>query len=96
MSGGSWDYFYMGVKDVASRLMESDAPERVAFGQHLNDVADALHAIEWVDSCDWGPGRDSEAIRKVLGPALDTRSECAAKDSIRKIRDTLTVLLEDG
>jgi hypothetical protein len=44
-----------------------DTPERRAFAQHLKLVAKALHDIEWVDSCDYGPGADSEAIRACLG-----------------------------
>jgi hypothetical protein len=67
MSGGSMNYLY-------SRLgyaeFDVDTPERRAFAQHLKLVAKALHDIEWVDSGDFGPGDENEAIRACLGDAV--------------------------
>lgn len=73
MSGGSWDYFYGRLEEVASRLQCERDPLRKAFGSHLQKCAKALHDIEWVDSCDCGPGDDVKAIKAALGtdgPAL--------------------------
>ena len=73
MSGGSWDYFYGRLEDVASRLQCERDPLRKAFGAHLQKCAKALHDIEWVDSCDCLPGDEVKAIKAVLGtdgPAL--------------------------
>lgn len=64
MSGGSMDYLYARLEYDANFL--EDAPERRAFAQHLKLVAKALHDIEWVDSGDYSPGDDSEAIRACL------------------------------
>lgn len=73
MSGGSWDYFYSRLEDVATRMQCESDPIRKAFGSHLQKCADALRAVEWVDSCDTSPGDEIEPIKAVLGadgPAL--------------------------
>ena len=68
MSGGSWDYFYGRLEEVASRLQCERDPLRKAFGSHLQKCAKALHDIEWVDSCDYGKGDEVKAIKAALGP----------------------------
>ena len=73
MSGGSWDYFYGRLGDVALRLQCERDPLRKAFGSHLQECARALHDIEFVDSGDYSPGDEVKAIKAVLGsegPAL--------------------------
>jgi hypothetical protein len=71
MSGGSWDYFYLRLEEVASRLQCERDPLRKAFGSHLQKCAKALHDIEWVDSSDYEPGEDVETVRAALAePAL--------------------------
>lgn len=75
MSGSSYDYAYFRIGEVASDIRESaksvDDPDqkalRLRFANHLDLVSRAMHDIEWVDSCDYGPGDEVEAIRKVLG-----------------------------
>lgn len=69
MSGGSWDYLYSKINDAATALMTSGIAERRAFGRLLAKCADAMHDIEWVDSCDYGPGDELPAIRAALGGA---------------------------
>ena len=66
MSGGSWDYFYGRLEDVASRLQCERDPLRKAFGSHLQKCAKALHDIEWVDSSDCSPGDEVESIKAAL------------------------------
>ena len=61
--GGSMDYLYRKVMDAE---FDEDTPERKAFAAHLKLVAKALHDIEWVDSCDYGPGDENESIRACL------------------------------
>ncbi len=84
MSGGSWDYFYSRLEEVAARLQGEREPIRVAFGKHLQKCADALHAIEWVDSGDSGEGGEVAAINAALGkntPVLvldETRKQAEA------------------
>lgn len=78
MSGGSWGYLFQQVGDAATRLQEKgQRPERVAFGRHLELVAKALHAIEWVDSFDFGKGDEIEPIRCAL---IGARSEEQSAD----------------
>ena len=67
MSGGSMDYLYSRVVEAN---FDENTPERVAFAKHLIKFAKALHDIEWVDSCDYGPGDENESIRACLGDAL--------------------------
>ena len=68
MSGGSLDYVYHKVEDVANRLQEKgNTPLQRAFGVHLSKVAKALHDVEWVMSGDYSNGDDEKAIKDVLG-----------------------------
>ena len=67
MSGGSWDYLYSRMEDAANRLDKSGDPHRKALGRTMSRLATAMHAIEWVDSGDWGSPDDVVAIEKALG-----------------------------
>ena len=69
MSGGSWEYIHHPVEDAADRLMAEKCELRRAMGAKLKLFALALHDIEWVDSGDYGEGRELEAIKKALGEA---------------------------
>lgn len=76
------NYIYRHVRDIE---FSADTPERRAFRKHLQLVAQALHDIEWVDSCDYGPGDENDAIRACIGdgPVLDAaidRAHEAAKE----------------
>lgn len=77
MSGGSMNYLYSRLEYEASFRM--DTPERRAFSKHLKLVAKALHDIEWVDSGDYGPGDENEAIRACLsaGATLEAAIDAA-------------------
>jgi len=72
------DYIYLRLSDAN---FTCDTIERKAFAAHMIKVAKALHDIEWVDSGDYGPGDDSEAIRACLAPgmALEAAIEQAKK-----------------
>lgn len=65
MSGGSMNYLCERVREAD---FDKDTPERLAFARHLALVAQALHDIEWVDSCDYAAGDENEAIRACLQP----------------------------
>ncbi len=67
MSGGSMNYLYSRIESEATFL--ADTAERRAFAKHLRLVVEALHDIEWVDSADYGPGDENEAIRACLSKA---------------------------
>ena len=79
MSGGSLDYVYMSVEQVADTLgydMKED--DRLAtelhseFVKHLYLVSSALRSIEWMLSGDTIPGDEIESIKKVLSCADST------------------------
>lgn len=65
MSGGSMNHLY---HKVSSAEFEQNTLERRAFYDHLHLVAMALHDIEWVDSGDYVPGDETEAILACLQP----------------------------
>lgn len=82
MSGGSMNYLYSKLEyDANFRL---DTPERRAFKKHLGLVARALHDIEWVESGDYGPGDDTEAIRACLGSGAVLEAVIEAAHEARK------------
>lgn len=69
MSGGFYEYADYKLRSfIGEFAAEANTPLRKAFLAHLINVAEAIHAIEWVDSGDYGPGDEEEAIKKVLGP----------------------------
>jgi hypothetical protein len=65
MSGGSMNYLYR--KLLWECDFDETTPLREAFSRHLIKVAAALKAVEWVDSGDWSPGDEDQAIAEVLG-----------------------------
>lgn len=85
MSGGSMNYLY-SIFEYEANFVEN-TPERRAFSKHLKLVAKALHDIEWVDSCDYGPGDDTEAIRACLSKAVLLQS---AIEDAQQARDALS------
>ena len=82
------NYLYSKLEYEANFL--SNTSERRAFTSHLKKVAKALHDIEWVDSNDYGPGDENEAIRACLGDALILESAIEqAHESAKVLRDEL-------
>lgn len=97
MSGGSYNYAYSRVEDVADALRRSPDSLRRAFATHLELVAKAMHDIEWVDSHNYVPGDEDEAIRAALGANADAAqmAELAA-DLRRLIEEAEAVLARAG
>lgn len=72
MSGGSYDYAYTRVDDMAGSMMgrHFDHPLRMAFARHLERVAKAMRAVEWADSGDTSWDADLDAmLRAIVTPA---------------------------
>jgi len=88
MSGGSWEYFYSTLNEVAERLVNSNNPLRSAMGEKLKLASQALHDIEWVDSGDYGDGDDIKAIKKFIG---NNSKDLIARTQIDKIKKYLSV-----
>ena len=93
MSGGSWDYCYQKIDEMADRMQNEKEPYRRAFGQHLRDVAKAMHDVEWVDSCDSSPGDDRAAIEKVMGKNAKALELEIVKEDARKLIKQLEALV---
>lgn len=74
MSGGSYNYLFEKVEEMAVQMRVNNKniqsrqvfELRQAFSSHLSDVAYAMKAIEWVDSCDRGEGDEVAPILRVL------------------------------
>lgn len=67
MSGGSWDYLCFRMFDAADMLINEKCEYRRVFGKILDKYADAMKAIEWVDSGDCSTPHDIDAIKEALG-----------------------------
>lgn len=93
MSGGSYDYAYARVENFAHELRATDNPLRRAFRSHLLLVAKAMHDIEWVDSCDYAPGDENEAIRAALGTNADAAQMAEIAVDLRRLVGEAEVLL---
>ena len=65
MSGGHYNYQYQTVFNLAAEI-EPTTPNRIAFIKLLKLVGKACHDIEWVDSGDYAPGDEDEAINEVI------------------------------
>ncbi len=92
MSGGSWDYSFIKMKECAEALLEDrtlyarekpdlnekQRSERHRLGALLLKVAAAMKAIEWVDSSDSSTPADIDAIED-LDAALGAPPEAVAK-----------------
>ena len=97
MSGGSYDYAYDRAEDMADRLIEySKDPLRIAFAKHLKQVAQAMHDIEWVDSGDYGEGREEESIKAVLGEHWKEITITEVLEQMYEIRDQIMKLVLEG
>lgn len=94
MSGGSWNYAFRQVEDLARQLSAEHDPLRRAFGHHLQKCADALKAIEWHDSADWGVEKETEALRAVVTP--DMEADAAADRLVKCIADAEATLARLG
>ena len=101
MSGGSYSYAHLRVEEFASELRartdhaSRDRPgyaERLAFAAHLDKVATAMHAIEWVDSCDWAKGTEVPSITQCMSPEA---IEDAAFTQLRQVLDVVRHLLDE-
>lgn len=86
MSGGSWNYIYSKFQNTADELSCSSCIYRRVLGEKIQLIAEALKAIEWVDSGDWVPGDEIEPIRAALGGTADQVAiECLLKDGAKLV-----------
>ena len=60
-----YDYICHKIADI-NILQAGNTPDRILFQQLLRHVADAMYAIEWVDSGDKSPGEEDEAIHRCM------------------------------
>jgi len=91
MSGGSLNYAYSRVNDIADDIERyATTPLHKAFASHIRDVSVALKDLEWVFSGDYGPGDEIESIRKVVtkGKEIEVVTENAYV-ALKELREAL-------
>ena len=97
MSGGSYDYAYGRITDMADQLRLT-TPLRKVFQDHLRKVSKACHDIEWVDSGDSSPGEEDAAIRECIGANTSALVLVVAIDEAKNAQRNLEqalMLVED-
>jgi hypothetical protein len=84
MSGGTYDYAYSKVMDMADEMERQEqqgfspsTPLRIAFRGLLERVGTAMKAVEWVDSGDCSEPHAEDAIRACFDyhPDLPTSTD---------------------
>jgi hypothetical protein len=105
MSGGSYNYAYRRIEDLADEIVDDGACDaasaelRRAFKAHLRDVAEACRAIEWNDSCD-GYKEEEALIRKCLceGAEIVPLIERVQRlqDVVKRFADVVALLSPGG
>lgn len=94
MSGGSWDYVYHRIEEIASNLKAEKSPLRRALGNHMDLITKAMHDIEWVDSGDMGQGDDAKAIRAALGPSSTSLELAVLVADAKELATTLSQAID--
>lgn len=88
MSGGSYDYIYWKIEELAENIRNVEIdPRRATLQKVLVKLAKAMHDVEWVDSGDYGEGRDNEALDElfgVLGTSPSLVVKAAAYDTLKE------------
>ena len=95
MSGGSLDYAYQKVNELAVLLKQKHfTPLQRAFGEHLTKVSQALHDIEFVLSGDYKDGADEKAIKEVLGPESNNKALEILMHDVKQVIAEVEKLIE--
>jgi len=93
MSGGSYQYAYQRIQDMAEELQPT-TPLRQAFAEHLVKVAKACHHVEWVDSGDYKSGDEDQAIRDCLGQKADLLVLSAILRDAKRVQNELSAAID--
>lgn len=97
MSGGSLNYAYHKVEDIAD-MVERQAKTALhkAFAKHLRNISTALHDLEWVLSYDYSEGSEIEALEKVVPKEIFLQSSIEeAQEAVQKVQDILSEIKVD-
>jgi hypothetical protein len=74
MSGGSHDYAYQKLNDIADSFytkprQDEHLEARKKVAKILNLMSEICHDIEWIDSCDYGED-DWKKVEELLGEII--------------------------
>jgi hypothetical protein len=70
MSGGSFDYLYLKVKDMAEEIGVVKSKEEIEFSKLLEEIVPLLYSIEWAYSGDTKLEDFKKEWRKFKGEKL--------------------------
>jgi hypothetical protein len=88
VSGGSYDYAYSNLeyKFIDEFRKNANTPQRKAFLKHMEKVTKAMHDIEWVDSGDYGPCDENDAIMACISKSDVVETAVAdAQETIKSL-----------
>lgn len=91
MSGGSMDYLCYKVESANFRMTTA---LRRAFYMHLQNVAKALHAIEWNDSGDGDDSEDAAIAQCVSAGDVLTAGIDQAEAPLKNLQDAMRIASE--
>ena len=100
MSGGSWDYSYWKVEEMASYLRvdrNNCHPLRVALAKHMLELAKVMKEVEWSDSGDTAEDAWIEPVKSFLDNSVS--ESLSANASLKEIwthRVWINDNIEDG
>lgn len=91
MSGGSLDYVCYRLDDAIDTIeRRATTTLQKAFAQHLKDVVQALHDLEWVFSGDYGDGDEVESLKKVVNKQMELEAATNdARTALKQLQDVL-------
>ena len=82
MSGGSWNYAYSRILQIAEEIEEEDAeyfrehPLRGRLVSHLKELSVLMRLMEWCDSGDKGPTEWVEPAKKFFDRIAESENKC--------------------
>ncbi len=96
MSGGSLDYAFYKIKDIAEAVRDRADGDSVslAFASHLEAVAKVAKELEWAWSGDTAIKDAHAAIVQLIGPSAVLDSAVAAAKEVRRELDNAIKMAE--
>ena len=82
MSGGSWNYAYSKIHEVAEQIEEDDVeslrenPLRFRLVVHLKELSELMHLIEWCDSGDKGADEWIKPAQEFFDRIKEAKNKC--------------------
>ena len=82
MSGGSWNYAYSKIQQIAEEIEYEDNfyytnhPLRSRLTKHLKELSELMRLIEWCDSGDKGPNEWIKPAQEFFDRIKESENKC--------------------